>query len=114
MTSATANKPRPAATLSGRACGSQITSVNNLNQITQRDYPGTNDVVGVALATNSVTVNGQTAWRKGEYFRATVVSNNTATAQWEGISVAGGSFARPEIFMYPGHPNNSVMMLTAT
>ena len=40
-------------------------SVNNLNQITSRDFPGTNDVVGVALAINSVTVNGQTAWRKG-------------------------------------------------
>jgi len=43
-------------------------SVNNLNQITARDYPGTNDIVGVAWATNWVRVNGQTAWRKGEYF----------------------------------------------
>jgi hypothetical protein len=57
-------------------------TVNTLNQITQRDYPGTNDVIGVALATNSVTVNGQTAWRKGEYFWAMVKSNNTASAQW--------------------------------
>ena len=39
--------------------------VNNLNQITQRDYPGTNDVISVALATNSVTVNGMAiAWRR--------------------------------------------------
>ncbi len=43
-------------------------SVNNLNQITARDYPGANDIVGVAWATNWVRVNGQTAWRKGEYF----------------------------------------------
>lgn len=31
-------------------------SANILNQITSRDYPGTNDIIGVALATNSVTV----------------------------------------------------------
>ena len=65
-------------------------SVNSLNQITNRYYPGTNDVVGVALATNTVTVNGQTAWRKGEYFWALVKSNNTAAAQWEGIKVVSG------------------------
>ena len=35
-------------------------------------------------------VNGQTAWRKGEYFWATVKSNNTASAQWEGIKVVSG------------------------
>ena len=65
-------------------------TVNNLNQITARDYPGTNDVLGAALATNAVTVNGQSAWRKGEYFQATVKSNNTASAQWEGIMVVSG------------------------
>ena len=43
-------------------------SVNNLNQITSRDYPGTNDIIGVAPASNSVTINGQTAWHKWEYF----------------------------------------------
>jgi len=65
-------------------------SVNTLNQITQRDYPGTNDVVGAALATNAVTVNGQTAWRKGEYFWSTVVTNNKSAAQWLGVTVASG------------------------
>ena len=102
----------------GDAAGSSLRlanySANNLNQITQRDYPGTNDVVGVALATNAVTVNTKTAWRKGEYFQATVVSNNTAAAQWEGISVAGGSFnstgslyvpKTPEQFSYDADGN---------
>ena len=65
-------------------------SVNNLNQITARDYPGTNDVIGVSLATNVVTVNGQTAWRKGEYFWSTIKSNNTHAAQWEDMSVVSG------------------------
>lgn len=63
---------------------------NTLNQITSRDYPGTNDVIGTALATNAVTVNGQTTWRKGEYFWATVKSNNNTAAQWEGIKVVSG------------------------
>ena len=43
-------------------------SVNNLNQITSRDYPGTNDIIGVALATNSVMVNGQTVFIDGNIF----------------------------------------------
>jgi hypothetical protein len=79
-------------------------TVNNLNQITSRDYPGTNDVIGVALATNSVTVNGQTAWRKGEYFWATVKSNNTAAAQWEGVSVVSGSFTNNGNLFVPKTP----------
>jgi RHS repeat-associated protein len=69
-------------------------TVNSLNQITARDYPGINDVIGAALATNSVTVNSQTAWRKGEYFWSTINSNNTSTAgaQWENVqAVSGGN-----------------------
>ena len=42
---------------------------NTLNQYTNRDVPAAFDVMGVGLATNTVTVNGQTAYRKGEYFR---------------------------------------------
>ncbi|MDR3574548.1 MAG: RHS repeat-associated core domain-containing protein [Anaerolineaceae bacterium] len=81
-------------------------TVNNLNQITARDYPGTNDVVGVALATNAVTVNGQTAWRKGEYFWSTVKSNNTAAVQWEGIRVASGSFTNNGSLYVPQTPEH--------
>ena len=48
-------------------------TVNNLNQITSRDFPGTNDIIGAALAGNSVSVNGNTnVFRRGEYFWATV------------------------------------------
>ena len=88
--------------------------VNNLNQITNRDYPGTNDIVGVALATNTVTVNGQTAWRKGEYFWATVNTNNLPSAQWLEISVASGGVTNagnlylphtPEQFSYDADGN---------
>lgn len=89
-------------------------SANNLNQITQRDYPGTNDVIGAALATNSVLVNGEIAWRKGEYFWATVKSNNTASAQWEIVKVSSGGTTNtgnlyvpqtPEQFSYDADGN---------
>ena len=99
---------RKQTTAGGDASGGSLRlanySANNLNQITQRDYPGTNDVVGVALATNAVTVNGQTAWRKGEYFWSTVKSNNTAVAQLEGISVASGGTTNKGNLFVPKTP----------
>jgi len=84
-------------------------SVNNLNQIMSRDYPGTNDVIGVALATNPVTVNGQPAFHKWEYFRGTVGTNNNTSPAWltavvgsGGSSTTGGLFVAqtPEHFSY--------------
>jgi len=65
-------------------------SVNNLNQIVSRDYPGTNDVIGAALANNAVTVNGQAAFHKWEYFRGTVGTNNANAPAWLTASVASG------------------------
>ena len=44
-------------------------SANALNQYTTRQFPGAVDVTGVALATDSVLVNSQAPYRKGEYFR---------------------------------------------
>ena len=82
---------------------------NNLNQLTNRDVPGTNDVIGVALATNSVTVNGQAAYRKVEYFRGTVGTNNTSSPAWLGVAVVSGGNTNtgnlllpktPQTFMY--------------
>lgn len=55
-----------------------------------RDYPGTNDVIDAALATNGVTVNGQTPWRKGEYFWALVKTNNSAAPIYEPVTIASG------------------------
>ncbi|MDR3564760.1 MAG: RHS repeat-associated core domain-containing protein [Negativicutes bacterium] len=123
--SAELNGEDPAETKGGLSHG--------VNQITSRDYPGTNDVIGVALATNSVTVhpvrywvnndksprasglstdnpwhtlrlshgvNGQTAWRKGEYFWSTVSTNNTSAAQLEQVTVAsGGSTSTGGLFV---------------
>jgi len=66
-------------------------SVNTLNQITSRDYPGMNDVIGVAIATNAVTVNGQIAYRKVEYFQSAMGTNNSSAPAWLGVTVASGN-----------------------
>lgn len=44
--------------------------------------------MGLAFATNTVTVNSQTAYRKGEYFRAEVPVSNSATSVWQSVTVA--------------------------
>jgi RHS repeat-associated protein len=60
---------------------------NALNQITSRDVPGYVDIMGLALATNTVSVNGSNAYRKWEYFREQVPINNTNNAVWANVTV---------------------------
>ena len=81
---------------------------NLLNQITARDYPGTNDLLGAAFATNAVTVNGSPAWRKGEYFWATVAADNTAGAQWPGVTVASGGTTNAGNLLLAQTPQNFI------
>jgi YD repeat-containing protein len=64
---------------------------NLLNQYTNRTVPGTNDVLGVALATNAVSVNGQAAYRRGEYFWKEAGTNNASAPAWLGITVSSGT-----------------------
>ncbi len=64
---------------------------NILNQITSRDVPGYKDITGLSLVTNAVTVNGQSTYRKGEYFRNELVITNTTLPVWTNVSVAAGS-----------------------
>ena len=61
---------------------------NSLNQYTNRDMPTAFDVMGLSFATNAVTVNGQAAYRKGEYFRAELPVSNGSTSVWQSVSVA--------------------------
>jgi RHS repeat-associated protein len=60
---------------------------NSLNQITSRDVPGYADVMGLTLASNTVSVNGTNAYQRYEYFREQLATNNTSAAQWMGINV---------------------------
>jgi RHS repeat-associated protein len=63
-------------------------SANNLNQYSSRGVAGAVDIMGIGLAGNTVTVNGQTAYRKGEYFRRQLAVNNTNGPVWTNITVA--------------------------
>jgi YD repeat-containing protein len=63
-------------------------SANNLNQIINRDVPAFVDVLGVSLVTNTVTVNGQPAYRKAEYFRQQLAADNSASSLWFNLIVA--------------------------
>lgn len=88
---------------------------NALNQFTGRDVPGYLDIKGVSIATNSVTVNGNQAYRKWEYFRNELAVNNGSTALWSNITVVAtgqtgvtGSVyiaQQPEIFLYDSDGN---------
>jgi len=90
-------------------------TVNSLNQITQRDVPGTNDVAGAALLGTNVTVNGVAVVdRKAEFFHGTVGTNNAPGAAWLPVTVtgAGNSTAghlyvaqEPEQFAYDADGN---------
>ncbi|MGA2751766.1 MAG: hypothetical protein ABSG59_23620, partial [Verrucomicrobiota bacterium] len=88
---------------------------NTLNQITSRGVPGYVDVMGDALATNSVTVNGQTAYRKNEYYRQQLSVANTSAAVWQSVtnaspgqtSVTGNAYLAktPETYTYDADGN---------
>jgi len=91
---------------------------NLLNQITGREVPGTNDFIGMAHASASVTVNGQSVYRKGEYYwKALALSNQTAavfaaitnTASLAGVTtnLIGNSYLprNPEIFLHDADGN---------
>jgi len=89
-------------------------TANNLNQYTQRTVPGTNDVIGAAFATNSVTVNGVTAYRKVEYFQALAGTNNASAPAWLAVNVSSGGNSvtghvlvaqSPESFTYDADGN---------
>lgn len=74
---------------------------NILNQITSRDVPGYVDIMGASILTNTVTVNGQTAYRKQEYFRQQLAVNNSSMALWTNITVSGGQSVSGNIYLPP-------------
>jgi YD repeat-containing protein len=79
---------------------------NTLNQYTNRTLVNSNDVVGVAVATNSVTINGVATYRKGEYFRGVAGTNNSGSPAWLGITTSSaGSNVTGNVFI-PHSPEN--------
>jgi len=73
-------------TSSGRASAVSDYTANRLNQYTTRTVPPYVDVTGIANPTAGVTVNGNTANRKGEYFHWPLNVPNS-TAQYPTVQV---------------------------
>ncbi len=65
---------------------------NNLNQYWSNTVPGAVDLMGVAFATSSVTVNNLSVYRKGEYFRKELAVDNSTGHVWAGVTVAATGF----------------------
>ncbi|HEY5912154.1 MAG TPA: hypothetical protein VJA21_16240, partial [Verrucomicrobiae bacterium] len=92
-----------------------LTDSFTLNQYTSREVPGAVDVMGIELATNTVKVNDQPTYRKGEYFRKEISVANGSNPVWQSITVtatnettvAGGVFVpkRTEQFGYDADGN---------
>jgi len=57
-------------------------------QHTQRTVHATFEVLGVATATSTVTVNSRTAGRKGEYFWKQLTASNGSAPDNEGVTVS--------------------------
>ena len=72
---------------SGANLRSATYAANKLNQYSSRTVPGAVDVMGVALATNTVTVDGHSPCRKGEYFRKELSVANTSVPVWKSLTV---------------------------
>ncbi len=61
-------------------------SANNLNQYMSRDVPGTVDIIGVANAAATATVNGQATYRKVEYYQKPLSIANSTTNVWQSVT----------------------------
>ena len=102
----------------GLGLKSATNTINSVNQISPRDVPGFLNVVGVANAGATVTVNGQVAYRHNDYFRNEVSVNNSTGAVYFAITnqsvfsgntetVTGNALlpAMPETLLYDAHGN---------
>jgi RHS repeat-associated protein len=75
---------------------------NVLNQLTSRGVPGAFDVLGIANAQQTVSVNGAGVdYRRGEYFQKLVTVNNTGSLVWTNIPVttSGGGSASGKVYV---------------
>src|SRR5713226_5716326 len=61
-------------------------TANNLNQYTSRDVPGGVDIIGVANAAGTATVNGQSTYRKVEYYQKALAIANSTTNVWQSVT----------------------------
>jgi RHS repeat-associated protein len=104
-------------TTGGRASAQSQYGANRMNQYTNRTVAGVIDVTGIANPTASVTVNGNTANRHGEYFQYPLTVDNSASPVNPLVTVISQYGARqtnsgnvfvaqtPEAFVHDGDGN---------
>ena len=85
---------RKATAIGGDAGGGGLRTAsytpNRLNQYSSRTVPGAVDFLGIANPTAAVTVNGNTAYRKGEYFDFALPVSNGSAPQYPLVSIYSG------------------------
>jgi len=65
--------------------------------------PGAKEIVGVAIATNAVTVNSGAADRKVEYFHKEISVANSSGPVWQGVTVTSGGATDPGGAVFPAN-----------
>ena len=82
---------RTATKAGGDSLGGSLRSAtygaNTLNQYTNRTVSGTFDVLGIAHAAATTTVNSASTYRKGEYFHKAVSVDNSTGAVYQAVTV---------------------------
>ncbi len=71
---------------SGASLRTNTYGANLLNQYTNRTVGGYVEVLGSANSSATVTVNNESTYRKGPYFRKEVSVDNSSAAVWPGIT----------------------------
>ena len=71
---------------SGTSLRTNTYGANLLNQYTNRTVGGYVEVLGSANSSATVTVNNESTYRKGAYFRKELSVDNTSAAGWPGIT----------------------------
>ncbi|MEW6157379.1 MAG: RHS repeat-associated core domain-containing protein [Verrucomicrobiota bacterium] len=81
---------------------------NNLNQYSGRGVPNAVDILGIADAAATVSVNSSSSgvYRRGQYFRRELTIDNSQNAQWQSVSVttSGGGTNPPGNVFLPKTP----------
>jgi YD repeat-containing protein len=83
---------RTATKMGGDSAGLNLRSAtyspNTLNEYTSRSVPASFDVIGIVNGAATVTVNGQTPYRKGEFFDSVVTVNNASAPLYQAVTVS--------------------------
>ncbi len=86
-------------------------TANSLNEYTGITTPGYKDICGVALATNAVTVNGNAADRRVEYFHREIEVANSGGPLWQEVTVSSGGATNTGGLIFPA--NNQALVYDA-